>query len=65
MAWTCWPRATPSCGRPRAAARDQGPYFFDVDTYRYFGHSLSDPRNEYRTRDEEAAWKAVDPIAHF
>ena len=40
----------------------QGPYFFDVDTYRYFGHSLSDPRNEYRTRDEEAAWKAVDPI---
>ena len=43
----------------------QGPYFFDVDTYRYFGHSLSDPRNEYRTREEEAAWKAVDPIATF
>jgi len=43
----------------------QGPYFFDVDTYRYFGHSLSDPRNEYRTRDEEAAWKAVDPILTF
>jgi len=42
-----------------------GPYFFDVDTYRYFGHSLSDPRNEYRTRDEEAAWKAVDPILTF
>jgi 2-oxoisovalerate dehydrogenase E1 component len=43
----------------------KGPYFFDVDTYRYFGHSLSDPRNEYRTRDEEAAWKAVDPILTF
>ncbi len=43
----------------------QGPYFFDVDTYRYFGHSLSDPRNEYRTREEEAAWKAVDPITTF
>ena len=42
-----------------------GPYFFDVDTYRYFGHSLSDPRNEYRTREEEAAWKAVDPILTF
>ena len=42
-----------------------GPYFFDVDTYRYFGHSLSDPRNEYRTRDEEAAWKAADPILTF
>jgi 2-oxoisovalerate dehydrogenase E1 component len=43
----------------------QGPYFFDVDTYRYFGHSLSDPRNEYRTRDEETAWKEVDPITTF
>ena len=42
-----------------------GPYFLDVDTYRYFGHSLSDPRNEYRTREEEAAWKAVDPILSF
>jgi 2-oxoisovalerate dehydrogenase E1 component len=43
----------------------EGPYFFDVDTYRYFGHSLSDPRNEYRTREEEAAWKAADPILSF
>jgi 2-oxoisovalerate dehydrogenase E1 component len=43
----------------------EGPYFFDVDTYRYFGHSLSDPRNEYRTREEEAAWKVVDPILTF
>jgi 2-oxoisovalerate dehydrogenase E1 component len=43
----------------------KGPYFLDVDTYRYFGHSLSDPRNEYRTRDEEAAWKAADPIVTF
>jgi 2-oxoisovalerate dehydrogenase E1 component len=42
-----------------------GPYFLDVDTYRYFGHSLSDPRNEYRTREEETAWKAVDPILTF
>jgi 2-oxoisovalerate dehydrogenase E1 component len=43
----------------------KGPYFFDVDTYRYYGHSLSDPRNEYRTRDEEAAWKTADPIVTF
>ncbi|MDR3676346.1 MAG: dehydrogenase E1 component subunit alpha/beta [Acidobacteriota bacterium] len=43
----------------------KGPYFFDVDTYRYYGHSLSDPRNEYRTRDEETAWKAADPIVTF
>ncbi|MBZ5544799.1 MAG: dehydrogenase E1 component subunit alpha/beta [Acidobacteriia bacterium] len=52
----------------RAAAlcrRGQGPVFLDVNTYRYYGHSLSDPRNEYRTREEEAAWKAVDPILTF
>jgi 2-oxoisovalerate dehydrogenase E1 component len=42
-----------------------GPYFLDVDTYRYYGHSLSDPRNEYRTREEEAAWKGVDPVLRF
>lgn len=43
----------------------QGPCFLDVDTYRYYGHSLSDPRNEYRTREEEASWKEIDPIATF
>ena len=40
----------------------KGPVFLDVRTYRYYGHSLSDPRNEYRTREEEAAWKEVDPV---
>ena len=52
----------------RAAAlcrQGQGPVFLDVDTYRYYGHSLSDPRDEYRTREEEAAWKGVDPIFTF
>ena len=43
----------------------KGPVLLDVDTYRYWGHSLSDPRNEYRTKEEEAAWKAVDPIETF
>jgi 2-oxoisovalerate dehydrogenase E1 component len=42
-----------------------GPVFLEADCYRYWGHSLSDPCNEYRTREEEAAWKAVDPIAAF
>jgi 2-oxoisovalerate dehydrogenase E1 component len=43
----------------------QGPVFLDVDCYRYWGHSLSDPRNEYRTKEEEAAWKAIDAIETY
>jgi 2-oxoisovalerate dehydrogenase E1 component len=49
----------------RAAAicrEGDGPVLIEVSTYRYYGHSLSDPRNEYRTREEEAAWRAIDPI---
>lgn len=52
----------------RAAAicrKGEGPVLLEVSTYRYYGHSLSDPRNEYRSRDEEAAWKEVDPIENF
>jgi 2-oxoisovalerate dehydrogenase E1 component len=45
--------------------KGQGPVLLECDTYRYWGHSLSDPRNEYRTKEEETAWKAVDPIATF
>src|SRR5581483_1709572 len=45
--------------------KGDGPVFLDVDCYRYFGHSLSDPRVEYRTKDEESAWKAVDPIENL
>jgi 2-oxoisovalerate dehydrogenase E1 component len=43
----------------------EGPVLIEADCYRYWGHSLSDPRNEYRTREEEAAWKAIDPIETF
>jgi 2-oxoisovalerate dehydrogenase E1 component len=49
----------------RAAATcraGNGPVLIEASTYRYYGHSLSDPRNEYRTREEEAAWRAADPI---
>ena len=49
----------------RAAAlcrAGEGPVLLEASTYRYYGHSLSDPRNEYRTREEEAAWRAVDSI---
>ncbi len=43
----------------------KGPVLLEMDTYRYWGHSLSDPRNEYRTKEEEAAWKAVDAIETY
>ena len=43
----------------------EGPVLIEASTYRYYGHSLSDPRNEYRTREEEAAWRAVDAIEHL
>lgn len=49
----------------RAAAlcrSGRGPVLIEASTYRYYGHSLSDPRNEYRTREEEGAWRDVDPI---
>ncbi len=43
----------------------EGPVLIEASTYRYYGHSLSDPRNEYRTKDEEAAWRAIDPIENL
>lgn len=46
-------------------AKGQGPVLLELDSYRYYGHSLSDPRNEYRTREEEARWKDVDPVPNF
>ncbi len=52
----------------RAAAlcrAGKGPVLMEFDTYRYYGHSLSDPRNEYRTKDEESQWKETDPLVIF
>ena len=45
--------------------RGQGPVLLEVNTYRYYGHSLGDPRMEYRTKDEEAAWRALDAIETY
>ena len=48
-----------------AAARSGGgPTLLECKTYRYVGHSRSDARG-YRTREEEEAWKARDPIARL
>ena len=43
----------------------EGPVLLELDTYRYYGHSLSDPRNEYRKREEENDWKKIDPIENY
>jgi 2-oxoisovalerate dehydrogenase E1 component len=43
------------------ARRGKGPTLIEAKTYRWFGHSHSDPR-AYRTRDEEAEWKKRDPV---
>jgi pyruvate dehydrogenase E1 component alpha subunit len=46
------------CDKCRAASR---PGFVDMKTYRYKGHSMSDPR-KYRTREEEEHFESGDPI---
>lgn len=40
------------------------PFLLEAKTYRWLGHSKSD-RREYRTKEEEAAWKKKCPIANF
>ncbi|MFP4113030.1 MAG: pyruvate dehydrogenase (acetyl-transferring) E1 component subunit alpha [Spirochaetota bacterium] len=43
------------------AKKEQTPILIDAKTYRYKGHSMSDPA-KYRTRDELEAYQQQDPI---
>lgn len=46
------------------ARQGDGPTLVECKTYRWYGHSRSDPR-VYRTREEERAWKQRDPIENL
>lgn len=49
------------------ARKGEGPFFIQLDTYRYHGHHVGDiNRDYYRSKDEETLWKTErDPIANF
>ena len=55
---TVYNRMKPLVARCRESSR---PIFVEIRTYRYKGHSMSDPR-KYRTKDEEQRYEALDPI---
>jgi pyruvate dehydrogenase E1 component alpha subunit len=42
----------------------KGPYFLEVTTYRFRGHSMGDPER-YRQQEEVKCWEAEDPIGIY
>ena len=46
------------------ARKEKKPTFVEVITYRYRGHSMSDP-GKYRSKEEVEKWQEKDPIARL
>jgi pyruvate dehydrogenase E1 component alpha subunit len=46
------------------ARSGKGPYFLEVNTYRFQGHSMGDPQR-YRKHEEVKKWEEDDPIGKF
>lgn len=44
--------------------KGDGPYFLEIVTYRYRGHSMGDPER-YRQADEVKKWQEEDPIGIY
>jgi len=42
----------------------KGPYFLEIVTYRFQGHSMGDPQR-YRQKDEVTQWEKTDPIGIY
>ena len=52
-----------ACKVAMAYARENGPIMMEMDTYRYHGHSMSDPGISYRSREEVSGVRqARDPV---
>ncbi|RMZ83231.1 hypothetical protein DV738_g1220, partial [Chaetothyriales sp. CBS 135597] len=57
-------KAAVQYGRQYTAVEDKGPLVLEYVTYRYGGHSMSDPGTTYRTREEIQRMRSTnDPIA--